>query len=121
MVNVMKKYTKHIIIGLITGVLNGLFGAGGGSIVVPAMEKFLNIPPEKSHATAIAIILPLSIISSFFYIRNGFFDFGLWVPVTIGGIAGGIIGARILDKISAKALKIIFGIVIVVTAVRMIL
>ena len=121
MVKVMKKYTKHIIIGLVTGVLNGLFGAGGGSIVVPAMEKFLDMPPEKSHATAIAIILPLSIISSVFYMRNGFFDFGLWLPVTIGGIAGGIIGARILNKISARALKIIFGIVIVLTSIRMIL
>ena len=36
----MKKYRTHIIIGLISGVLNGLFGAGGGSVVVPAMEQF---------------------------------------------------------------------------------
>ena len=55
----MKKYTRHILIGLVTGVLTGLFGAGGGSIVVPAMEIFLDMDEKKSHATAIAIILML--------------------------------------------------------------
>lgn len=114
------KYKKHILIGLVTGVLNGLFGAGGGSVVVPAMEKFLDLDKKKSHATAIAIILPLSIVSSFFYIRNGFFDFKLWLWVTIGGMAGGFIGAKILNKISKRALKIVFGGIIIVTAVKMI-
>lgn len=116
----MKKYIKHIVIGLVTGVLNGLFGSGGGSIVVPAMEKFLNIDPKKSHATAIAIILPLSVVSSFLYIKNGYFDFNIWIPVTIGGMVGGFTGAKALNKISKKALKIIFGGIIIVTSFKLI-
>ena len=43
-------------IGVTSGVLNGLFGAGGGCVVVPAMEKFLDMDEKKSHATAIAVI-----------------------------------------------------------------
>ena len=116
----IKKYIKHIIIGLISGVLNGLFGAGGGSIVVPAMEAFLDIDEKKSHATAIAIILLMSIVSSYFYIRNGFFDLKLWIPVTAGGIAGGLLGAKVLSKIPVKWLKIIFGSVIVITAFKLV-
>ncbi|MBQ4145568.1 MAG: sulfite exporter TauE/SafE family protein [Clostridia bacterium] len=116
----MKKYWKHIVIGILSGFLNGLFGAGGGSVVVPAMERFLDIDEKKSHATAIGIILLFSLVSMGFYLYRGFFDFKLWLPVTGGGIIGGIVGAKLLSKISKKWLKIIFGAVIMVTAVKMV-
>lgn len=117
----VKKYWKHIVIGVVCGVLNGLFGAGGGSIVVPAMEKFLDMDEKKSHATAIGIILLMSLVSSFLYIRNGYFDFHLWWMVTLGGVVGGLIGANVLSKISKRWLKIIFGGVIIITAVKMVI
>lgn len=116
----IKKYFKHILIGLISGILNGLFGAGGGSIVVPAMEFFLEVDEKKSHATAIAVILQMSLVSSFLYIKGGYFNFKLWLPVTIGGIFGGIVGAKVLSRISVKLLKIIFGAVIFFTAVKLV-
>ncbi len=116
----LKKHWKKIVIGLITGVLNGLFGAGGGSVVVPAMERFLGIDEKKSHATAIAVILMMSVVSSYIYIRKGFFDFNLWIWVSIGGMAGGLVGAKLLGRIPKKWLKIVFGAVICVTAVKMI-
>lgn len=116
----LKKYYKHILIGAISGFLNGLFGSGGGCVVVPAMELVLGVPAKKSHATAIAVILLMSAVSSVFYIRGGYFDFGLWIPVTIGGVFGGMLGAKILPRISVRWLKIIFGSVIIVTAVKMI-
>lgn len=116
----MKRYGKHILIGLICGFLNGLFGAGGGSVVVPAMEKFLHVDAKKSHATAIGIILLMSLISSFMYIKRGFFDLRLWMLVTVGGVVGGLIGANALSKIPKRWLKLIFGSVIVITAVKMV-
>ena len=48
------------LIGIVTGAANGLFGAGGGTILVPALEKFLKIEAHKAHATALAAIFPLS-------------------------------------------------------------
>lgn len=116
----MKKYWTHIIIGLISGVLNGLFGAGGGSVVVPAMEQFLKMDEKKSHATAIAVILVLSLVSMVFYLIRGYFDFGLWKTVTVGGVIGGFAGAKLLGKIPKHWLKILFGAVIMGTAVKMI-
>lgn len=116
----LKKYHKEILIGIFTGVLNGLFGAGGGSVVVPAMEKFLNIDEKKSHSTAIAIILMMSLVSSATYIYKRFFNFKLWALVSVGGIAGGFVGAKLLGKIPKKWLKILFGGVICVTAIKMI-
>lgn len=115
-----KKYARYAAIGLISGALNGLFGAGGGCIVVPAMEKFLDMDEKKSHATAIAVIFLMSAVSSVLYIRSGRFDFSLWLPVTLGGIIGGALGAKLLSKISVRRLKLIFGSVIAATAVKMI-
>ncbi len=115
-----KKHFKEISIGFATGILNGLFGAGGGSVLVPLMEKFLKVEEHKAHATAIPVILIMSIVSSILYLRRGFFDFQLWMFVSIGGLAGGFVGAKLLKKVPKKWLKIGFGAVICITAVKMI-
>ena len=116
----MKNHKKEIIIGLAAGILNGLFGAGGGSVVVPAMEKFLKMPAKRAHATAVGIILLMSVVSAVIYIFRGQFSLKIWIPVTVGGAVGGFLGGFLLTKISARWLKIIFGAVIIVTAVKMI-
>ncbi|MBD9220508.1 MAG: sulfite exporter TauE/SafE family protein [Clostridiales bacterium] len=67
MANKSKNGRKTILIGIITGFANGLFGSGGGTVVVPCMEKYLGIDAHKSHATAIAVILPLSVLSAVIY------------------------------------------------------
>lgn len=109
------------LIGLVTGAANGLFGAGGGTILVPSVERFLKIKPHKAHATAIAVILPLSIVSACFYIIKGrlLTNYILWT--SLGGILGGFMGAKLLGGISGKWLHRIFGIFMIVAAVRMIL
>lgn len=112
---------KKLVIGIITGFANGLFGAGGGTIVVPAIEKFLKVEAHKAHATAIAIILPLSILSTFIYGKGVNMDAKVVFYVSIGGIIGGYIGAKLLNKLSTKWLHKIFGTFMIVAAVRMIL
>lgn len=114
------KYKKEIAIGLAAGVLNGLFGAGGGSVIVPALEKFLGMPQKRAHATAVGIVLALSGVSFIIYFIRGQFSLGLWLPVTAGGFLGGFLGGALLGKISGRALKIIFGAVIILTALKMI-
>jgi uncharacterized membrane protein YfcA len=115
-----KSILKLALIGVVTGLCNGLFGSGGGTIVVPAMEKFLGVEEHKAHATAILIILPLTIISMILYTMNGYLDFPLVWKVSLGGIAGGIIGAAILKKLSGKVIKKIFGVFMIIAAVRMV-
>lgn len=112
---------KILIIGAVTGFFNGIFGSGGGTIVVPAMVFILGIKEQKAHATAIAIILPLSIISSFVYFRNNLVDWKLTLNVAAGGMIGGYIGARILNKFSDITLRRIFGASMIIAAIRMVL
>ena len=117
----MKNKIISAIIGIVAGIANGLFGSGGGTIVVPAMERFLKIPPQKAHATAIAIILPLSIVSVFVYLKNSEIDWWAALAVSIGGMIGGFIGARLLKKIPNKWLHRIFGLFMIAAAVKMII
>lgn len=115
----IKKYAFYII-GFISGIINGLLGTGGGTIVVPAIE-FLGISTKKSHSTAIAIILPITIISVFFYIKQGIVDIKSTIAVSISGCVGAVIGAKFLKKISAPYLKILFGISMITGGIRGIL
>lgn len=118
---VLNNNIKEIVIGIITGFTNGLFGSGGGTVVVPCMEKYLNINAHKSHATAIAIILPLSILSALIYLFKADIPWAEAAVVSLGGIIGGFIGAKMLNKISGRWLHIIFGTAMLLAAGRMLL
>lgn len=119
-VSIRKKHIfRSIGIGLATGLINGLFGSGGGTIAVPAMVLLLDTDEHKAHATAISIILPLTIISAFFYISNKYVDWNITWKVIIGGMAGGYIGAKLLNICPASILRRIFAAFMILAAVRM--
>lgn len=117
----MSKYIKFIIIGIATGIANGLFGSGGGTIAVPAMVLLLKEEEHKAHATAIAIILPLSIVSALLYLSNNFVNWELTVKVMLGGIIGGYIGAKLLNICPSHILRKVFAVFMIAAAIRMIL
>lgn len=117
----MNENTKLSLIGLIIGLTNGIFGAGGGMILILVLKNFFGIEEKKAHATSTAIILPLCIVSSFIMIRNYKLDYLMILLISIGGIAGGFIGAKFLNTISNNKLKKIFGIFIIIAAIKMIL
>jgi uncharacterized membrane protein YfcA len=115
------KYLKCAAIGIITGMANGLFGSGGGTIAVPAMVHLLGADEHKAHATAISVILPLTVVSSVFYISRGYTDWGLTLKVTLGGLAGGYLGARLLNICPEKLLRKIFAVFLAAAGIKMIL
>jgi uncharacterized membrane protein YfcA len=111
---------KIILTGMITGLCNGLFGAGGGMIAVPSMVHFLDVSEHDAHATAIAVILPLAVISAFVYFRNGFFQPDKVLPVAAGGMLGGLAGAFLLHRVPSCWLRRIFALFMITAAARMI-
>lgn len=113
------KGVKMMIIGLAVGMANGLFGSGGGTIAVPAMVLFLDAEEHQAHATAISIILPLTLVSAFLYISGSFVDWPATLKVTAGGMAGGYIGARLLKICPASLLRKIFAFFMILGAIRM--
>ena len=111
---------KNTVIGLFTGFINGVFGSGGGTLLVPILNNILKVEEHKSHATALAIIIFLSTTSSIVYISKGTYDMKLTIQAAIGSIIGGIIGAKLLCKVTGKFLRISFGIVMIIAALRMV-
>ncbi|MFZ5989891.1 MAG: sulfite exporter TauE/SafE family protein [Bacillota bacterium] len=116
-----RKYIKFVLIGLVTGMANGLFGSGGGTIAVPAMVLLLKEEEHRAHATAISIILPLTIVSAFLYVSNKYINWGLTFKVMLGGVVGGYIGAKLLNICPSHILRKIFAVFMIAAAVRMIL
>lgn len=94
--------------GIAIGIVNGLFGAGGGMLTVPVLTYIAGLDARRSHATAIAIILPLCAISSVVYALNATFDAAVVLPTVIGVAIGGLIGAQLLKKLSNGALSFLF-------------
>jgi len=105
----------------VAGVLNGIFGAGGGLLVVPMLEA-QSLPEKVSHATSIAVILPLSLISAAAYLLKGisadWHALGAAVPL---GLLGAAAGAFLLKKLPNRLLKKLFGLVMILSAVRLLL
>ena len=117
----MKKVKKlHIILfGMLIGVINGLFGGGGGMIVVPVLTKFFGLTQKQAQANALFIILPISIASSIIYITHNSINFAESWKVILAIIVGGAGGALLLNKLDNKAVRIIFIILILVSGVSM--
>lgn len=109
----------RILTGSVAGIANGLFGGGGGMIVVPMLNFLLKYENKHSHATALLIILPLSIVSGLLYTIFGNFNINSGVPTVIGVVLGGIIGALLLKNLSSKVIVIIFSVVMAIAGIKM--
>ena len=114
-----KKFWITLGTGMLIGFINGFFGGGGGMVAVPLLEKSLKLDNKKSHATALAIILPLSIVSSIVYAIETTIDWKNLLFVTIGVVAGGVIGAFLLKKLNGKVVRIIFVIIMLSAGIRL--
>ena len=111
---------KNSLIGIFTGFVNGIFGSGGGTLLVPILNNIVDVEEHKSHATTLAIIIFLTSASSVIYISKGTYDISLTVKVAIGSVIGGIIGAKLLSKVTGKFLRISFGAIMIIASIRMV-
>lgn len=109
-----------ILAGLAIGVVTGLFGAGGGMLTVPALTFIAKFDEKHSHATAIAVILPLCLISSVVYALGATFENGVVLPTVIGVTIGGVIGALLLKKMSNGAISFLFYALMLFAGLKMI-
>ena len=108
MVEKGKLQWKKMGLGAAIGAINAFFGGGGGRLAVPLLEKS-GQEKKSAHATAILVILPVSLLSFLFYAMKGFYDWQLFIPVAIGVSAGGFLGAKVLGKLPKKWVEIAFA------------
>ncbi|MBQ8909366.1 MAG: sulfite exporter TauE/SafE family protein [Clostridia bacterium] len=107
--------------GSLMGFLNGFFGGGGGMVCVPILQKFLSLDAKHSHATAIMVIFPLSVISAIIYVINGYITTEPLISVGIGVVIGGILGSFALKFLPPKAVRIIFAVIMFAGGIKLII
>ena len=107
--------------GSIIGLLNGFFGGGGGMVCVPILQKVLSLDAKHSHATAIAVIFPLSLVSAFIYVINGYIQSFPLLTIGVGVVVGGITGAFALKFLPPKIIRLIFAVIMFVGGIRLII
>lgn len=103
------------------GLVNGLLGAGGGSLVVPLYESGMGLPAKKAHATAIATMLPSCIVSGIIYLVGGRFDYISGSVVTAGVILGGVLGSFLLKVIKNDFLSFVFYFIMIYAGIKLLM
>ena len=98
-----------ILTGFVTGLCNGLLGAGGGMIAVMALERFCRLETKEAHATALVIMLPLTAISSLVYALGNPLPWDVLLYVGPALALGSLLGAKSMKKVPDKALRRIFA------------
>ncbi|MBQ9297623.1 MAG: sulfite exporter TauE/SafE family protein [Clostridia bacterium] len=111
---------KEILIGFFAGIISGLFGTGGGLVLVPAFVYLLKMEQKQARATSLFCVLPIVVICSFEYLKSNYINFNVALKCAVGGAIGGLLGAKVLKNIPDILLRIMFIIFLVYASINMI-
>ena len=109
------------VVGVAAGLLGGIFGVGGGLIIVPGLVSFAGMDRRLAHGTSLAATLPIATASLLTYVATGNVDWPLAVFLAIGAIGGAFVGTHLLQIIPKRALTVLFIAVVIATAFRLLL
>jgi uncharacterized membrane protein YfcA len=98
-------------LGLFTGLLTGMLGLGGGFILVPGMMWLFAIPPVQAVGTSLLAMLPITLVGGLIKLFHGYVYLIPGIIMGIGTAVGAQVGSRLVDKINAGILKIIFAVI----------
>ena len=109
-----------IAIGLAAGVLAGLFGIGGGILIVPALTQFAKMPFKQAVGTSLgALLLPVGLLGAITYYRSGNLDPRASLFVALGIVFGALGGAKLATLLSSTTLQRAFAMFLFLVAVRL--
>ena len=114
----MRKKWGFILAGIGAGTVNGLFGAGGGMILVPLLCWLTSLDDDQVFPASVSIILPICFISLSFTLRNGTVPWNTAIPYLIGSTGGGILAGFFGKKIPTIWLHRALGVLILWGGIR---
>ena len=110
-----------VTIGLAAGVFSGMFGIGGGLIMVPAMVFCLGMSQHSAQGTSLGVlVVPVAAVAAFNYYRQGELEIKYAAIIALSFILGGYFGSKISLGLSELMLKRIFGLLMLAMAIRLI-
>jgi uncharacterized membrane protein YfcA len=109
-----------ILIGIAAGVLGGMFGVGGGLIIVPALMLALNLGPKEAQGTSVAVMLPpIGILAAMNYYKAGYLDIKYALVIAVAFIFGGWFGSKLAISLPVDIMKKLFAGFMMITALKM--
>lgn len=116
-----KSVWAFLLVGVAAGVFAGLFGKGGGIVIVPMLIAFFRYEPKQAAATSLAALqLPVGLPSVLIYAQNGHLQLVLAAFIAFGILIGALLGSRLGVKLSASVFKKIFGVFLLFVAIFMV-
>jgi len=109
-----------IMSGSAAGLLSGLLGVGGGFVMVPALQRYTDLPVKSAVATSLAVIALISIAGAAAAAGSGAMDWGIALPFAAGALAGMLGGRSLAARLAGPQLQKGFATVSIVVALAMI-
>lgn len=112
----------YIILGLVAGVFGGMFGIGGGTILIPVLVYLFGLTQHQAQGTTLAIMVPpIGLLAALRYYYSGNVKLGMAGFICLGFFIGGLLGANLIHNVSDPMLKKLFGIYLLIISLRMVL
>ena len=113
----MQKF-KTALAGFLAGAVNGLFGAGGGMVLIPLLTLMTDVDDQDIFPTSVSVILPICVVSLSIASMHQRLPFIEALPYLLGSIGGGVLAGLTARKIPVKCLHRILGVLILWGGVR---
>ena len=109
-----------VMIGFVAGILSGMFGIGGGLIIVPSLVAFLGFETKQAIGTSLGvIILPVGILGFLTHYRAGNVNFQTSMLIAAGLFFGSFVGAKLVVGLPKEVVNKIFAVFLVLVAIKM--
>lgn len=111
-----------IAIGLLTGIMAGIFGIGGGLVVIPALVFIMGLSQQAAQGTSLAMMLPpIGLIAAINYYKAGFVNIKFALILAAAFLIGSYFGSKIAINMSQEVLKKTFGLLLLIVAIKMLI
>jgi uncharacterized membrane protein YfcA len=114
-------YLIAMVVGFISGVSSGLFGVGGGVVMVPAMMLLMKFDIKQAVGTSLAVIVPTTIIGTIKHTQIGNVDWRVAFSLAPTAVLGGYVGAAWTKIIPSETLKMAFGGFLILVGLRLLI
>ena len=112
----------YILLGLAAGLFSGFMGLGGGILLTPALVYLFGLTQHQAQGTSLAVMVPpITLLAALRYYYAGNVKLNIAMFIAAGFIVGGLLGAQVVQAVPDMVLKKIFGLILLLVAVKMLL
>jgi uncharacterized protein len=111
----------YLLLGLAAGIISGLIGIGGGTIIVPVLVFFFGLSQHQAQGTTLALLVPpIGFLAAWTYYKQGYVNLQIAAFICLGFFFGGLLGAKFATNLSNVVLERVFGVALLLIALKMI-